>query len=92
MFGIGKQEKVITPEFIEARAYYGMAIHVIPGEGGRERKALCGYTEWTPTNTVIPVTSETILSSVANQHSGWFWCQSCAAQLTGLPMDAFKML
>lgn len=98
MFAFTKQKdaesaesKPRASEFIEARSYYGMAIHVIPAEGGREREALCGYSQWTPTNTDTPVTSEIVIASIPNQHSGWFWCRSCAALLTGIPAAEFKL-
>ena len=96
MFGIKKKaarelDQELTPEHIQVRSYYGMAIHIKQGGPKTVIPALCGYDNWVETNTVIPVTAEDVNASVEQQHGGWFWCKDCAAALTGLSADSFPV-
>lgn len=75
-----------TREFIQVRSYYSQAIHILKTG---EENALCDYSNWLPTNTEISLDANSVVNTIENQHEGWFWCRTCASELTGLPEEAF---
>jgi len=84
MFGFKKKsvsvKAPVVPQFREARSMDTPAIHVETGE----HEILCGSERALYGRNELPVTVEVILNSLDNQHSGWYWCSSCASLVTGL--------
>lgn len=81
-----KPKPAPVPTHIEVRSYYSQAIHILKTG---EENALCDYSNWLPTNTEISLDANSVVNTIENQHEGWFWCRTCASELTGLPEEAF---
>jgi hypothetical protein len=78
--------KTVIPEFVEARSRYGMAFHIVPTLGDAAQApemhpALCGYANWTPTNTVMPVTREDVEERLPKEHDNAFTCKKCVTAI-----------
>lgn len=71
------------PEYIQIRSMYGVSFHIRRGDEPRGN-ALCGYSTWVETNTVMGITAEEIRKTLDRQHAGWRWCSLCASSMTGI--------
>lgn len=80
MFGFGKKTKQVSPEFIEARAFYGSAFHIVATSGDGVT-AICGYDQTLPASSVREVNRDTILDTWDRQHESWHWCRGCVIAL-----------
>lgn len=88
MFKPKTQSIPTSPKYVQVRSMYGSAYHVrenIPGYG----PTLCGYANWTPTNTTLEARADEMLESARYQHDGWYWCPTCGSVLTGMSEDFF---
>lgn len=80
----GVTSKVVASEYIQARSTYSAATHILRTADGTPDVAICGYENCLPTNRPIDVNVTGLISTLPNQHDGWFWCSACASKLTGL--------
>lgn len=91
MFGFKKSKKnaeavetVKVPDFVEAKSFYGMSIHVFDN---KENKVVCGYDN--PMITNIEITPEMMLSTIDKQHAGFMWCADCGEGFTDKSAEDF---
>lgn len=73
-----KKRKVRAIAYREIRSYYAAGFHI---QDDVTEEVLCGYSRGVPTNTSQEVTVASVTASWPNQHSGWYWCVSCAKKL-----------
>ena len=67
-----------------ARDYHGFSTHL---RHGNSREALCGI-KILDGGSVI--TSEELVSHLPRQHASFYYCTSCASQLTGLTAEEIR--
>ena len=91
MFGLKKKssasevaEVPATPDFVEAKSFYGMSIHVYDTS---EEKVVCGYDN--PVVTDIEINPEMMRSTIDKQHSGFMWCFECGEAFIGVSAQEF---
>jgi len=91
MFGFKKSknnaetvEAVKVPDFVEAKSFYGMSIHVFDS---KMNTVLCGYGN--PVVTEIEITPEMMVSTIDKQHEGFMWCADCGTVFTGEDQQKF---
>lgn len=77
------------PEYIQVRSMYGVSFHIRRGDEPRG-DALCGYSNWVETNSVMGVTAEEVRETLDQQHAGWRWCSLCASSMTGIASDLIR--
>jgi hypothetical protein len=90
MFGKKKNKSAViveVPEFVEVRSYSSTANHIIATNQDEVQSpdthpALCGYKNWLPTNTILPVTREILQERLPREHSNAFTCPSCVQVIT----------
>ena len=81
MFGIkSKKNEIVTPEFVECRAYFGYAFH-IRSTSQEDGLALCGAK---PLDDKGEASADKVLTGLSHEHDGWFYCRECASIITGL--------